>query len=360
MNIQAIDKILGLKPAQPKQPAAPKAPVVTLGQDRLSTSVPAQYTVRPGDSLANIAYRFRQPVARLLALNPQLTQGARRRPDGTLIFPGDVVKLTGTPAPTPAPAPLPVVPLAQRVKLQLDTQQIAAAAKVEKQRDQALAEVKAKQAALEAEQKKAAAAQSLAQTKFQLATYPQPSTWNSLRNAQSDLDDQQGLLEQVPEKDPDYPTLDNKVQSQYDTYDTMEANLATLGGHYNGKTKRGIEALDPATIALATSQQKADLIHNLTHGDDANDKAETTILAILADAKRQGQLNDVLADLHTLNRKVLGLFPDHHYMTDTLPFVMSDKHLDAYEQLITGTTQKDFVSAIADERDRRAQQQYGG
>jgi LysM repeat protein len=87
--------------AAPKKPMKPKSePAKTLREILLSsaksnaavTAAPAKYTVAPGDSVSSIAGRFGLSTASVLALNGLSWK--------SLIFPGQVLKLT-----TPAPAP---------------------------------------------------------------------------------------------------------------------------------------------------------------------------------------------------------------------------------------------------------------
>jgi lysozyme len=64
------------------------------------------YTVKPGDSLTEIAQEHGTTVASLVALNAIK--------DPNLIFPGQVLKLSGTVKPTPKPAPKPVYHVVKR------------------------------------------------------------------------------------------------------------------------------------------------------------------------------------------------------------------------------------------------------
>ncbi|MDQ1544525.1 MAG: hypothetical protein QOK08_2163 [Actinomycetota bacterium] len=79
------------KPATTPTSSAPSTTTTT-------TSTPASYTVKSGDTVSAIAARYHLSTASLLTLNGLTSK--------SLIFPGQVLKLTGTAvASTPAPAP---------------------------------------------------------------------------------------------------------------------------------------------------------------------------------------------------------------------------------------------------------------
>jgi len=78
-----------------------------------------EYTVRPGDSLDNIARRFARPRASLLTLNPHL----RTRSAG-LIRVGEIVRLPDTGEPNPPAAEADVPDAAAEDKLRVPRGQL--------------------------------------------------------------------------------------------------------------------------------------------------------------------------------------------------------------------------------------------
>jgi LysM repeat protein len=80
-----------------KTVAAPTTPATT---STPTTSTPATYTVKAGDTVSGIAGRYNLSTATVLALNGLSTK--------SLIFPGQVLKLTST---TAAPTPAPTTPV---------------------------------------------------------------------------------------------------------------------------------------------------------------------------------------------------------------------------------------------------------
>ncbi len=89
-------------PAAERKPAKPKttlgstvrAAVAAASAPKAAASVPATYTVKAGDTVSSIAGRYGLATASVLALN-----GLGWK---SLIFPGQVLKLTGAAAPAPA------------------------------------------------------------------------------------------------------------------------------------------------------------------------------------------------------------------------------------------------------------------
>lgn len=55
--------------------------------------IPAEYTVKKGDTLFGIARQFGLSMSSLLKLNPQLTEGCNRSERGDVIFAGETIKL---------------------------------------------------------------------------------------------------------------------------------------------------------------------------------------------------------------------------------------------------------------------------
>lgn len=315
--------------AKPKEAAAEapsNAPAVAKDAF-VSTGTPASHTVKAGDTLTKIALRYKLTLGELLTLNPQLAEGAKRRMDGSRIYVGDVVKLKADkpatpPTPTPAPTPDPRV------------------------------------GELENELKDQKAQAVIQRAKFSISRMAGPESWASHEEAGKAIASAEANLAKVPSDDPDHASLKGQVDAAVAAYAQFKSENARLAAEPDkvGDTKDQIQALSKAAVALATPDEKAHMIRNLVRRDNADKHAEKKILELLLDANRQGQLGAVMDTLHGMNRRVLGL-KDNAFMDYLLPRVMSDRNLNALEQIGTVGKHDGLVKAAQEERQERLERQ---
>lgn len=311
--------------AKPKEAAA-EAPshAPTVAKDAfVSTGTPASHTVKAGDTLTKIAKRYKLTLGELLTLNPHLATGAKRRMDGSRIYVGDVVKLKADkPAPTPAPTPDPRV------------------------------------GELENELKDQKAQAVIQRAKFSISRMAGPESWASHEEAGKAIASAEANLAKIPADDPDHASLKGQVDAAVAAYAQFKSENARLAAEPDkvGDTKDQIQALSKAAVALATPDEKAHMIRNLVRRDNADKHAEKKILELLLDANRQGQLGAVMDTLHGMNRRVLGL-KDNAFMDYLLPRVMSDRNLNALEQIGTVGKHDGLVKAAQAERQERLERQ---
>ncbi|HEY9899647.1 MAG TPA: LysM domain-containing protein [Pantanalinema sp.] len=299
---------------------------------------PDQYVIRPGDTLAKIAGRFGVSQQTLLELNPELTRGRKRTSTGDRIFAGETIRLK------PAPSE------ADGLKDQL----------------------KKAQEASEAAQKAHEAAQQVSGAKVALLQMPQPSAWRSLGEAKKHVADADARLAKIPAGDAERPTFEGIVKNAHEAFEGMTGRLSDLaarnktkvvqetgedGKPVERKVDRELDdetlALSTSDVALADSTQKAKLIRNLYDGYTGGDEQDK-ILAILADAKGQGQLDETLGALKAEKTKTL-FIPSTVF--ENLPGLFTDSRLDKLEQIVKGNAE--LEGAIARTREQRERQNSG-
>lgn len=295
-----------------------------------------EYTVQKGDTLSKLAMRLNMPLARLLELNPHLTQGPHRTGKGDLIYVGEKIK-------TQSEADV-LKDQVARAKEELEKTKQESDAQLEKAKQEA--EAQAAKAKAESEAK-----QSVADAKMQLMNLPAASSFRSADEAKGAVEKAKATLAKVPANDPERATVEKKVTDLEGAFKGINEKLTKLTGeapsniHFMDQRdfKKEIRNLGPEAIAIASPEQKALLIRNLTAGGGGDRDNGNKILDVLKDAKRQGQLEATFKALDGMDREVL-FGKQEHFMRKDLPLAMMQG--DLFNQFMELAGETSFKKAF--------------
>lgn len=298
----------------PQQLAKPKAPPAAQQEPSANEPGIREYTVKKGDTLSKLAMRLNMPLARLLELNPHLTKGAHRTSKGDLIYVGEKIK-TQSESDVLRDQVARAKEEAAKTKQDADEQ----VAKTKQDADQQVAKTK----------QESEAKQAIADAKLQLMNLPAASSFRSADEAKQAAEKAKATLAKVPANDPERATVEKKVTALETALKSIGDQLTKLTGETPSNFhpldlrdfKEEIRKLGPETIAIATPEQKALLIRNLTAGGTSDRDNTSKIMEVLQDAKRQGQLETTFKALDGMERSVL-FGKQEHFMEKDLPLAM--------------------------------------
>lgn len=332
INVTNTSKVAIPSAPSPQPKTVKETPSVEPAPKDTFAGTASTYVVAKGDTLGKIAKKTGIPYETLLQLNPHLTEtqrgGLKRTGKGDLIYTGETINLR--------PVPKDYENLKDTV------------------------------AAANEELKKKEAEQTLMVAKHTITDMSKPQAWRSMDEAKQNLAKADEALAKIPATDADQPKLQQAVKDLHTGFESIVAKLEDVAAGKKKTTKQtdeyGHEAdvevpreLDDETLdlgaehfALANAGQKANLIKNLYVGY-TTDKEQGRILDILRDAKRQGQLEETLDALSTMKS---GLFSQN--VLYNMPSSMDGKHLDELEEIVKGTKHEKLTKAIADSKERRA------